>query len=52
VAESINLKILRQNSPQSDPIDKDFNYADEFKSLDLDAAIKDLDALMTDSQEW
>jgi catalase-peroxidase len=47
-----NLKILRQNSPLSDPMGKEFNYREEFKSLDLDAVIKDLHALMTDSQEW
>ncbi len=49
---SLNLKILRQNSPQSDPMGKDFNYAEEFKSLDLNAVIKDLHALMTASQDW
>jgi catalase-peroxidase len=48
----LNLKILEQNSPLSDPMDKDFNYAEEFKSLDLNAVIKDLHALMTDSQDW
>ncbi|PKU24624.1 catalase/peroxidase HPI [Telmatospirillum siberiense] len=48
----LNLKILNQNSPLSDPMGEDFNYADEFKSLDLDAVIKDLHALMTDSQDW
>ena len=48
----LNLKILNQNSPLSDPMGKEFNYAEEFKSLDLDAVIKDLHALMTDSQEW
>ena len=48
----LNLKILHQHSPLSDPMDKDFNYAEEFKSLDLDAVIKDLHALMTDSQDW
>ena len=49
---SLNLKILRQNSPQSDPMGKDFNYAEEFKNLDLNAVIKDLHALMTASQDW
>ena len=44
----LNLKILHQHSPLSDPMDKEFNYAEEFKSLDLDAVIKDLHALMTD----
>jgi catalase-peroxidase len=48
----LNLKILHQNSPLSDPMGKAFNYAEEFKSLDLDAVIKDLHALMTDSQAW
>src|SRR6202790_3134606 len=48
----LNLKGLRQSSPQSDPMGKEFNYAEEFKSLDLDAVIKDLHALMTDSQDW
>ena len=48
----LNLKILHQHSPLSDPMDKEFNYAKEFKSLDLNAVIKDLQTLMTDSQEW
>ena len=48
----LNLKILHQHSPLSDPMDKVFNYAEEFKSLDLDAVVKDLHALMTSSQEW
>jgi catalase-peroxidase len=48
----LDLRVLRQNSPMSDPMDKDFNYAKEFKSLDLNAVIKDLRTLMTDSQEW
>jgi catalase-peroxidase len=48
----LNLRILRQNSPQSDPMAKDFNYAEEFKKLDLAALKKDLTALMTDSQDW
>jgi len=48
----LNLKILNQNSPLSDPMGKEFNYAEEFKSLNLDAVIKDLHALMTDSQDW
>ena len=48
----LNLKILHQHSPLSDPMDKDFNYAEEFKTLDLDAVIKDLHALMTASQDW
>jgi len=48
----LNLKILHQHSHLSDPMDKEFNYAEEFKSLDLNAVIKDLHALMTDSQDW
>ena len=48
----LNLKILNQNSPLSDPMDKAFNYAQEFKSLDLNAVVKDLHALMTASQDW
>ncbi|HYA18579.1 MAG TPA: catalase/peroxidase HPI [Bryobacteraceae bacterium] len=48
----LNLKVLHQNSPLSDPMEKDFDYAKEFKSLDLDALIKDLHALMTTSQDW
>jgi catalase-peroxidase len=48
----LNLKVLHQRSPLSDPMGKEFNYAEEFKSLDLQAVIKDLHALMTDSQEW
>src|SRR3954470_21821937 len=48
----LNLAILHQNSALSNPMDEDFDYAEEFKSLDLDAVVKDLHALMTDSQEW
>ena len=48
----LSLKSLRQNSELSDPMDPDFNYANEFKSLDLNAVIADIDALMTDSQDW
>jgi len=48
----LNLKILHQHSPLSDPMGKSFNYAKEFKSLDLAAVKKDLVALMTDSQDW
>ncbi len=48
----LNLKILHQHSSLSDPMDKEFNYAEAFKSLDLDAVIKDLNAAMTASQEW
>ena len=48
----LNLRMLHQHSPLSDPMDKKFNYAEEFKSLDLNAVIKDLHALMTASQDW
>ena len=48
----LNIKILHQNSPMSNPMGKEFNYADEFKKLDLEALKKDLYALMTDSQDW
>ncbi len=48
----LNLKILHQNSNLTDPMDKDFDYAEEFKSLDLEAVCKDLTDLMTDSQDW
>lgn len=48
----VNLKILHQQSPVSDPMDPDFDYATAFKSLDLAALKRDLTALMTDSQEW
>jgi catalase-peroxidase len=44
--------MLSQNSPLSDPMDKEFDYSEEFKKLDLDAVVKDLTALMTDSQPW
>jgi len=48
----MNLKALHQNSPLSDPMGKEFNYTEEFKSLDLNAVTKDLEALMTNSQDW
>ena len=48
----LNLKILHQNAPAGNPLGETFNYADEFKSLDLAAVKKDLTALMTDSQDW
>jgi catalase-peroxidase len=50
--DQLNLKILHQHSSLSDPMDKEFNYAQEFKSLDLDAVVKDLHVLMTASQAW
>src|SRR4026209_1800529 len=48
----LNLKILHQNSRLCVPLRETFDYAKEFKRLDLDAVIKDLHGLMTDSQEW
>jgi catalase-peroxidase len=48
----LNLKILHQHSPMSDPMGEEFNYAEEFNKLDLEAVKKDLYALMTTSQEW
>jgi len=48
----LNLRILRQNSPQSDPMGEAFNYVEEFKRIDFKALKKDLAALMTDSQDW
>jgi catalase-peroxidase len=50
--DALDLEMLHRNSPLSDPMGKDFDYAEEFKKLDIDAVIKDLRALMTDSQEW
>ena len=48
----LNLKILHQSSPLSDPMGKEFNYAEEFKKLDLDALKKDIETVMTTSQDW
>ncbi len=48
----LNLKMLSQHSPKSNPVSEGFNYAEEFKSLDVNAVIKDLHALMTTSQDW
>ncbi len=48
----LNLRILHQHSPLANPMGKDFNYAEEFKNLDFAALKKDLQALMTDSQDW
>jgi len=48
----LRLESLRQHSPKSNPMDEDFNYAEEFQSLNLDAVKKDLRELMTDSQDW
>ena len=48
----LNIQVLHQHSNLSNPMGEDFDYAKEFKSLDLNAVIKDLNALMTDSQDW
>src|SRR5690606_31992879 len=48
----LKVSILRQNSPKSNPLGEKFNYAEEFKKLDYEALKKDLNDLMTDSQEW
>ncbi|WP_019654564.1 catalase/peroxidase HPI [Variovorax atrisoli] len=48
----LNLKLLHQHSTKSNPMGEDFDYAKEFATLDLDAVVKDLHALMTDSQDW
>ncbi|HXC94931.1 MAG TPA: catalase/peroxidase HPI [Edaphobacter sp.] len=50
--DQLNLKILNQHSPLNNPMSEEFNYAEEFKSLDLNALIKDLHTLMTTSQPW
>ncbi|WP_404827885.1 catalase/peroxidase HPI [Conexibacter stalactiti] len=48
----LNLRILRQNNPQADPLGTGFDYAEALKQLDVDALVADVDALMTESQEW
>jgi len=50
--KQLHLEILHQHTPESSPMGEDFNYAEEFKTLDLAAVKQDLTALMTDSQEW
>ena len=50
--DQLDIQVLHRNSPSADPMGEAFDYAKEFKSLDLNAVIKDLHALMTDSQEW
>jgi catalase-peroxidase len=50
--EHLDIGVLHTNAPAADPMGKAFDYAKEFKSLDLNAVIKDLHALMTDSQQW
>lgn len=48
----LNVQLLHQNSPLSNPLDEDFDYAEEFESLDLEAVKRDIGEVMTDSQEW
>src|SRR5260370_38745798 len=50
--EHLDIGVLHTNAPAADPMGEAFDYAKEFESLDIDAVIKDLRALMTDSQEW
>ena len=50
--DQLNLKALRKNSPVSDPMGRDFNYAEEFKTLDVDQLKKDIEEVMTTSQDW
>ena len=50
--EQLNLKAFRQNSPLSDPMDRDFDYAEAVKTLDVDALKKDIEEVMTTSQDW
>jgi catalase-peroxidase len=50
--EQLNLRILRQNHPAANPLGGDFDYAEAFAGLDVEALVADVDALMTDSQEW
>jgi catalase-peroxidase len=50
--DSLNLRILRQNHPRANPMPAGFDYAEEFKTLDFDALARDVDALMTQSQDW
>ncbi|MGH7668786.1 MAG: catalase/peroxidase HPI, partial [Gemmatimonadaceae bacterium] len=50
--DRLKLELLRQHAAKSDPMGEDFDYAEEFNSLDLAAVKRDLAALMTDSQDW
>ncbi|MFZ9018079.1 MAG: peroxidase family protein, partial [Ilumatobacteraceae bacterium] len=50
--DQLNLRILRQNHPSADPMGDDFDYAAEFQSIDFDELAADVDAIMTDSQDW
>jgi catalase-peroxidase len=52
VPDALDVSVLHRNSALSDPMGEAFDYAKEFKNLDLNAVVKDLNALMTDSQEW
>src|SRR5262245_47713491 len=52
LANQLNISVLQQHTPGADPMGDGFDYAKEFESLDLDALVKDLHALMTDSQPW
>ncbi|MFN7504122.1 MAG: catalase-peroxidase, partial [Limnobacter sp.] len=49
---ALNLKLLNQNSPLTDPMGEDFDYVEEVKKLDVPALLKDLEALYTNSQDW
>ncbi|MDQ3107700.1 MAG: catalase/peroxidase HPI [Actinomycetota bacterium] len=50
--ESLNMRVLRQNHPNADPMGDDFDYAEAFNSLDFESLARDVDALMTQSQDW
>jgi catalase-peroxidase len=50
--QHLSLESLNQHNPRSNPLGANFNYAEAFRSLDLNAVIADLHALMTDSQDW
>ena len=50
--EQLNLNVLHQHSPKSNPLGEGFDYSKEFKKLDLNAVVQDLNVLMTDSQDW
>ena len=52
MAGSVELKVLRQNSPLSDPMGDDFDYAEAVKTLDVDALKQDIEQVMTTSQDW
>src|SRR5690348_18296684 len=50
--DALDISVLHRNSSLSDPMGAEFDYAKEFETLDLDAVMKDLNAVMTDSQDW